>query len=337
MKLIPLSLFVCLISFGSFAQGSDHLIAHWNFNGSANDVSGHGLNGVVSGATSVAGYSGIANTAYYFNGTGDHIDVPYDSLMNIDSTFSICTFIKPLGFYSGLAQGNFILARGEEATADYYQIGYCDNAYDSSDFVFSPNNEVFYSSVIGLDETSWYPGNTLVDSDTWYCVAIVYTGDTVNLYINGAKIRSLATHKVFAPGTDGIGIGYYPAMTPDYPYWINAILDDIRLYGRSLSDTEVAQYCDSVKMIPPSATASIVKDQDVIIYPNPAHNRVIVQMPDNFMDNRIELVNSVGEVVAEMRPSKNIVELNISALPVGIYFAKISCDERTVIKRIVKD
>ena len=96
------------VSSCAFAQLSNGLVAHWNFNGNANDISGNNLNGVVTGATLTAGYNGIANTAYQFNGTGDHIDVAYNSLMNLDS-FSICTLIKPMGFYTGICQGNFII------------------------------------------------------------------------------------------------------------------------------------------------------------------------------------------------------------------------------------
>jgi hypothetical protein len=70
---------------GALAQGNNGLVAHWNFNGNANDVSDNNLNGVVTGATLAPGYNGIANTAYQFNGTNSRIDVANNCLLNMDS------------------------------------------------------------------------------------------------------------------------------------------------------------------------------------------------------------------------------------------------------------
>lgn len=335
---------ICLftLSINVFSQGNNGLIAHWNFNGNANDVSGNNLNGVVYGPTQVAGYAGIANTAYYFNGNGDHIDIPYNSIMNVDSTFSICTLIKPMGFYSGNAQGNFILTRGAEYANDYYQLGYCDNAYDNSDNVFSPNNEVFYSSIIGgPDETSWYPGNTLVQVDTWYCVALTYTGDSIKLFIDGVKIKVLATHKVYSPGTDKIGIGYNPARVSDFPYWINGIIDDIRLYKRSLSDAEAISYCDTAKMSqligPNSINSPTNINSDFIVYPNPVHNKVTFQLPFDRKNQSIQIFNALGQSIIEISPEQYIVNLDISTLPVGVYFVKLNCEGDTIFRKLIKE
>lgn len=337
MKTILLLFLFLFIYCNAFSQGNYGLIAHWNFNGNANDVSGNNLNGVVTGATLVAGYSNMPNTAYYFNGNGDHIDVPYNPLMNVDSAFAICTLIKPMGFYSGDAQGNFILARGAEYAADYYQIGYCDNAYDSSDDIFSPNNEVFYSSIIGGDETPWYPGNTLIDINTWYCLTLSYTGDSVFLYINGIKMKSLATHKDFVTSTDGIGIGYYPWYAEDFPYWINAVVDDIRLYNRSLSNAEAAAYCDSVEGTgPATVTPLTVSDPEVIAYPNPAHSTVTVQLPYNAETSSIQFFNAIGQSTIEFKSSNKVVNINLRSLPSGVYYVKITSGGQTFYKEIVK-
>ncbi len=341
MKLRIVWFYLLFSSVQCFSQGNYRLIAHWDFNGSANDVSGNGLNGTVTGATLVSGYSGVASTAYYFNGSGDHIDVPYNSLMNVDSSFAICTLIKPMGFYSGDAQGNFILTRAAEYANDYYQIGYCDNAYDSSNSVFSPDHEVFYSSIIGGYEPPWYPGNINVQIDTWYCAVIVYTGDSVSLYLDGSKIKSLATHKIYSPGTDGIGIGYNTTRVSDFPYWINGIIDDIRLYNRSLSDAEVVQYCDSAKMSPIAAT-SIIKPftggpPQITVYPNPAHNYVTIELPYSNGENVVQLFNAVGQMITEIKTTNTVVNVNISNLPPGIFFARTSTAGQNIFRKIIKE
>lgn len=49
---------------------TDSLVAWYPFSGNANDASGHGFNGVDSGVTLTTDRFGVANRAYYFNGTG---------------------------------------------------------------------------------------------------------------------------------------------------------------------------------------------------------------------------------------------------------------------------
>jgi len=51
-----------------YADLSTGLVAYYPFNGNANDVSGHGNNGAVNGATLSTDRFGSANSAYALNG-----------------------------------------------------------------------------------------------------------------------------------------------------------------------------------------------------------------------------------------------------------------------------
>ncbi|MDG2214209.1 MAG: immunoglobulin domain-containing protein, partial [Verrucomicrobiota bacterium] len=66
--------------FGQNNRGTSHqksvdnsLVAHFPFNGSAEDISGYENNGTVRGATLVADRNGTANSSYAFDGTDDDI------------------------------------------------------------------------------------------------------------------------------------------------------------------------------------------------------------------------------------------------------------------------
>ena len=82
MKKTLLLLFT-IVSFGAYAQINlnQGLIAHYPFNGNANDVSGNNINGTVSNATLTTDKAGTANSAYYFNGTNAHILLPFSSFI----------------------------------------------------------------------------------------------------------------------------------------------------------------------------------------------------------------------------------------------------------------
>ena len=70
---------------------SPGLVAEYKFDGNANDMSGNGFSGTVTGAELAADRFGNENRAYQFDGTGDHIDVGHP-LGTADSNFSICVY-----------------------------------------------------------------------------------------------------------------------------------------------------------------------------------------------------------------------------------------------------
>ena len=70
----PITVFNLLVGllFSITAMGQpaflkEGLVAHYPFNGNANDVSGNANNGVVTGATLTVGHLGTNNSAYYFS------------------------------------------------------------------------------------------------------------------------------------------------------------------------------------------------------------------------------------------------------------------------------
>lgn len=78
----------------AFAQiPTNGLIGHWDFSGNANDISGNGNDGTVSGATLTPDRFGNANSAYLFNGSTDYIQMLNAAVSgNIDRT--VCFWAK---------------------------------------------------------------------------------------------------------------------------------------------------------------------------------------------------------------------------------------------------
>jgi hypothetical protein len=224
------------------------LIGHWNFNGNVKDVSGHGLDGTAYNLTPATGRSGNPNTAYYFNGTSSHVEVPYNSLMNVN-TYSICATIKVKDYYTGLCQGNMILERGLQYTSGYYLLDYCDNFWDSSCNVTGDTTRFIFNT--GLNGKPAYnlpwQYTPVITSGQWYCVVGTFDGTVYKLYINGVLKSTVTPYQSLQTGisTEGITMGSaYNYSSPGlYPYWLNAYVDDICLYNRALTATEVGSYC----------------------------------------------------------------------------------------------
>lgn len=88
MKKNLFTIALLFISLAAIAQPTAGLIAHWDMNGSTNDVSGNGHNGHGNNLTPAVGKDGILGHAWYFNGTNSSITIPYASAFNV-SNFSI--------------------------------------------------------------------------------------------------------------------------------------------------------------------------------------------------------------------------------------------------------
>jgi hypothetical protein len=85
------------------------------------------------------------------------------------------------------------------------------------------------------DELRYFNGSTAVRTNTWYHVAMTYDGAFLKLYVNGKL--------------DGSAAACGPVLTSDQPLVIggespgpwnfNGLIDEVSLYDRALSDTEV--------------------------------------------------------------------------------------------------
>lgn len=79
---------------------SNGLLAYYPFNGNANDSSGNGHHGIVYGATLTADRFGDTNSAYYFDGLSNRIEL--GSWFNYN-VFSISMWVKPDSIQTTLA------------------------------------------------------------------------------------------------------------------------------------------------------------------------------------------------------------------------------------------
>jgi len=85
MKQILSLLFLCFCLYEqSYSQVNLNagLVAYYPFNGNANDVSGNNNNPVFNSATLTADKNGMANGAYYFNGTSSYMRIPNSATLS---------------------------------------------------------------------------------------------------------------------------------------------------------------------------------------------------------------------------------------------------------------
>ncbi len=343
------------------AQGSAGLVGHWNFNGSANDVSGNGLNGSVIGASLTTGYSGNVNTAYKFKGTTmpgvfDNITVPYNLLMNVQS-FSICALVNADSFNVDQCQGNSIVWRGTESASDYYSMEFCDNPNDDDCFIATPNKMAFQSQVTDIgraySRTDFAPHNNYISKGVWYCLVTVYDGAELRNYVNGVLYHSMPYTTTLQPGIEDMrfGASMFNTASSDwrsYPFY--GSIDDIKLYGRALSALEVDMYCEEAKSTGggdggngggtdwPTSVRNANNIAGIIVAPNPAGAQVQVFL-QNSTSGKVQLLNPMGQVLSEKTiAGTTAVQFDLSGYATGVYMVSIqSTNGKTFVSKFIKN
>jgi gliding motility-associated-like protein len=224
----------------SYAQGSlsSGIVMYLPFNGNTLDVSGNGFHAINTGATPTTGISGLPNTAYFFNGSS-HMVVKHHIDLN-PRKFSICAKVKVEGWYSGFCYNNIILTKGLQRTPGFYSLQHTQTQIWSCSY--EDINKHNYRLDVQNISTPLATMETLpyLIKDRWDCIVGTFDGDTAKMYVNGS-LRFKYYEPGFSSNTADIFIGKMNAV--GYDFYFTGSMDEIRVYNRALTATEVSNYC----------------------------------------------------------------------------------------------
>ncbi|MDZ7860938.1 MAG: chitobiase/beta-hexosaminidase C-terminal domain-containing protein [Candidatus Krumholzibacteriota bacterium] len=233
----------CVLKARAFKEGMDpspvaskeiviipDLVAYYTFDGDAIDVSGHGHDGTVYGATPATDRFGYANSAYQFDGTDDYIELPDETYFDFEE-YSISFWVRistlptlpdPLspGDYclinKGSNFGNYTLRLRKFGGASY-----C-------------NMNVTHVTSGGNWTTT---GSEYIHLDQYYHV-VVTMSDEIRFYYDGVLGQTSFSMPDPLLNDDNVLIG--KLRTTGDPLHFEGILDDIRFYDRALSGSEIS-------------------------------------------------------------------------------------------------
>jgi len=209
------------------------LMAYYPFNGNALDSSGNGNNPSFNNATLTTDRFGNANSAYYFNGNGSYMQIPASLSLDTGSSVSLSFWVKINDFYTGACSGNYVICKGPDNAN--YLAAFSNLAYENTIGVSVCNvpadtaNESFYGLAVGNTTPTIHTGS-------WYHVVITYDGNISSLYVNNHLV--IAQAETVTHSTSDLFLGRYSDISRT-PYWLNGVLDDIRIYNRALDSAEV--------------------------------------------------------------------------------------------------
>ena len=295
-----------------------NLVAYYPFNGNANDESGNGNNGTITGpmVTPAVDRYGQEGKAYKF-WFPDYISVPTNSSFFTDE-FTVSFWYKVESHWGDRCVLSCVGKNG-----GYQQ----------------PFSGTTFSYMFGYNFTSpgdkWFWTNYTVPNiqNTWQHITTSYkkTGDKASiskLYINGElKSSDTYTNSIAYPGSE---IFYLGRNHSDVG--LNGELDEVRFYNRALTDAEVMA-------IYTAETPTAVKNQfssNVRISPNPTDGHFGIDLGRNYLKIELRITDMTGRMIKKLRYSgqqKLTVDLEG---PSGIYFLNILTESENGTYKLIK-
>ncbi len=204
------------------------LVGYWSLDGddisgtTAYDRSGSGNNGTLTnGPTKTAGRIGQALS---FDGGDDYVTISSSSALSIGTAATYSTWVK----MNALPPSSY----------GYSLIRKWSNGSEDKTLAIAQNgkpNLFFYNVGSGVN------ANTVLSTGVWHHIVGTYDGTTEKIYIDGVLDNSNSASGDVA---DNVGAAVTLGHTPENSAYLNGFLDDVRIYNRSLSATEVRALYD---------------------------------------------------------------------------------------------
>ena len=201
------------------------LVACYPFTGNANDESGNANNGTVFNATLTTDRFNKPNRAYFFNGTNARIQAPHSNSLNVGK-ITVAAWVN----YGNTATTQIITKR---------------NWTNSQNEKFAFDTKAFYVKRNGAcsPNINWnplsYPSAPSVG--VWTYIVATYDGRISKFYKNGVLERTVDFLTLQDLDLCSGGELIFGATFATFPFYYTGKIDDIRLYNRALSDSEVSQ------------------------------------------------------------------------------------------------
>ena len=303
--------FICLnLTINAQVNLDSGLVAYYPFNGNANDESGNGNNGTVTGATLTTDRYENSNSAFIFNGESDVITIPHSNSLDITEAISIAAWIN-VETKSTPYLGRIVIKNpGPDNIVYGIFHGYTNYIYAQLEDI--DKNRV---ATLKTDENA-------IENSQWEFIVFTWDGDDLKIYINGNLIiwgvTSIFEHITSCESSVTIG----NSENPDIITGIKGKIDDVRIYNRALTEDEISTLANS------NSTNGIIETKNTLIsvFPNPANR--LLNITGLASGSEIKIYNFSGQMITKSIYSKNSID--VSGLINGIYLIEAYTENKLI-------
>lgn len=227
MKHVTTLLLVCAASAAQAQLPAP--LAHYPFNGDAQDISANGYHGTLVGAAFGDDPFGEPLSAVVFTGT-EHVDLaalagPYrDALLAITVSFWV-------RFAGAIVDDQTVLSLsgvGESLVTNVHEIEFENGvwAVETETGTAGTNHEL--------------PIDSTLQPDTWYLITVSFDGTDLEYYRNGVPMASLTYVPAETQCAD-LFLGCYAGNTPQASQFLVGSVDDLRVFSTVLDPAQVTE------------------------------------------------------------------------------------------------
>jgi hypothetical protein len=211
---------------------TDGLVAYYPFNGNANDVSVNANNGINNGAILITDRFGNADSAYFFNGSTDYIDVPSNNTFNFqtNNSFTLSYWINATSINTSKVN---VIINKQLGAGTASQDGWNSNVEVNRAINLRIQNA---PSTIFCDPSS---NASAISNLTNYHITQVFQNGTSYVYINGIQVStSTGCLGIIGDNSSNMFIGK-PTWISGNSQGFNGVIDDIGIWNRVLTQQEI--------------------------------------------------------------------------------------------------
>jgi len=295
------------------------LVRHYTFSGNANE-NASSQHGTVLGATLTTDRFGNPNSAYFFDGIDDYIDLPLSGLTLNEYSYSlwvsassfpppnVSLFVFTIGTTrpgNSLGGDQAIIVNNSQANNGWGLMGYNN-----------PN-----SAFLTFNETNINPLD-------WYHITVTRSNNVQKLYVNCNLVAVDSSSTNVTPYYGDIPTAKIGTRQTNTNFF-HGNIDDVRIYNRALSITEIVALCEEGLV----SIDEQPENQNIQIYPNPTNSTITINIEANTSVNgyKVGINNLLGQTVyvSKMNTTKKTIDL--STLENGVYFVKILDENNNVV------
>ncbi|MBL7740053.1 MAG: gliding motility-associated C-terminal domain-containing protein [Chitinophagaceae bacterium] len=236
---------LCFLSYTCISQVNltSGLVAHYPFNGNANDVSGNGFHGTLqNGTTFTNDRFNNPNSAAYFDGLDDFIEVIHDGSLSRRSGFSFVVQFRT----EDIVKVQTLIERRDRVTEANSQFQAFINWSNHPGFGYGHHytNNADCNNVISVYNLYVNTGPNTIQLNQWHCVVGTFDGINQKIYLDGVLMETLATPLPLMDSCVNIPM-LMGRHTNSYLQAFQGAMDEVRIYNRPLNQDEVNALCQT--------------------------------------------------------------------------------------------